>query len=74
MEVSNELNEEIITMLEDKLTPYLERLKLLENKQTLKDKEIVILKHAVNDVFIQIENNKSKLKKLPKCYLKSSLY
>lgn len=64
--MENELDPEIIKLLDEKISPYLERIKKLEDKQLEKEKEIVILKHAVNDILLKIDENKKLLKKLPK--------
>ena len=64
--MENELNPETIKIIDERISPYLERIKILEGNQLEKEKEIIILKHAVNDILIKIDENKKKLKKLPK--------
>ena len=53
--MENELNPETIKIIDERISPYLERIKILEGNQLEKEKEIIILKHAVNDILIKID-------------------
>ena len=60
---SHELSPELKEHLTHKLQPYLERLEQLEQSHEQKDAELVILKHAYENVARLLEEQREGLKK-----------
>lgn len=65
--------EELEAILAPLLEPYQREVELQELKFKEKEREIVILKHAANDVLKKISKFKNELKKLPKSKFNSEV-
>ncbi len=58
-----------IPLLEAKIQPFLEEINKLEKEKESRQKDMIILQHAANDILLQIVKQKDKMKKLPKSEL-----